>query len=73
MMPILLCGVIGIILFVFSKISEIETPYLLVVSYTTEATDNLVFTLIEEDAKRYQLKSKVFDGSSYELTVASVV
>jgi len=62
-------AVIGIILFVFSKISDVKTPYLLVISYQTEETDDLVFKLIESEVKRHQLKSKVFNGENYELTV----
>lgn len=61
--------VIGIILFVFSKITDVNTPYLLVISYQTEETNDLVFQLIESEAKRYRLKSKVFNGEGYELTV----
>jgi uncharacterized membrane protein YhiD involved in acid resistance len=61
--------VIGIVLYVFSKISDVKTPYLLVVSYRTETTNDLVFQLIEREAKRYRLKSKVFNGETYELTV----
>jgi uncharacterized membrane protein YhiD involved in acid resistance len=61
--------VIGIILFVFSKISDVQMPYLLVISYRTEETNDLVFKLIESEAKRYRLKSKVFNGENYELTV----
>lgn len=61
--------VIGIILFVFSNISDVNTPYLCVISYQTEDTNDLVFKLIEKEAKRYRLKSKVFDGENYELTV----
>ena len=60
---------IGIILFVFSKISDLKTPYLLVVSYQTEETNDLVFKLIESEAKQYRLKSKVFNSENYELTV----
>ena len=61
--------VIGIILSVFSRLSDLRTPYLLVVSYRTEETDDYVFELIESEAKRYRLKSKVFNGENYELTV----
>jgi len=61
--------VIGIILFVFSNISDVNTPYLCVISYQTEDTNDLVFKLIEKEVKRYRLKSKVFDGENYELTV----
>lgn len=61
--------VIGILLYVFSKIADVKTPYLLVISYQTEETNDLVFKLIEGEAKRYRLKSKVFNGENYELTV----
>ena len=62
-------ALIGIILFVFSKISDVKTPYLLVISYHTEETNELVFKLIDSEAKKYRLKSKVFNGEDYELTV----
>ena len=61
--------IIGIILFVFSNISDLQDPYLCVVSYQTEEANDLVLKLIEKEAKRYRLKSKVFDGENYELTV----
>lgn len=61
--------VIGIILFVFSHISDVKTPYLCVISYQTEDTNDLVFKLIEKETKRYRLKSKVFDGENYEVTI----
>ena len=61
--------VIGIILFMFSKISDVKRPYLLVVSYQTEEADDLVIKQIESEVKRYQLKSKVLTGEKYELTV----
>lgn len=69
MLALISSVVIGIILFVFSKITDVKTPYLLVVSYRTEETNDLVFNLIESEAKRYRLKSKVFSGENYELTV----
>lgn len=69
MLALMSAIVIGIILFVLSKISDVNTPYLCVISYHTEDTNDLVFELIEKEAKRYRLKSKVFDGENYELTV----
>ena len=69
MLALMSSVVIGIILFVFSKISDVNTPYLLVISYQTEETNDLVFKLIEREAKRYRLKSKVYNGENYELTV----
>lgn len=61
--------VIGIIMLVFSTISDVKTPYLLVISYQTEDANDLVFNQLERAVKRYRLKSKVFDGENYELTV----
>ena len=69
MLALISSVVIGIVLFVFSKISDVKTPYLLVISYQTEETNDLVFKLIESEAKIYRLKSKVFNGENYELTV----
>jgi len=69
MLALISSVIIGIILFVFSKISDVKTPYLLVVSYRTEETNDLVFKLIEREANNYRLKSKVFNGENYELTV----
>ena len=69
MLALMSSFVIGIILFVLSKISDMNTPYLCVISYQTEDTNDLVFELIEKEAEKYRLKSKVFDGENYELTV----
>jgi uncharacterized membrane protein YhiD involved in acid resistance len=69
MLAVISCVVIGIILFVFSRVSDVKTPYLLVVSYQTEETNDQVFKLIESEVNRYHLKSKVFNGENYELTV----
>jgi len=69
MLALMSAIVIGTIIFVFSKISDVNTPYLCVISYRTEDTNNEVFELIEQEAKMYRLKSKVFDGENYELTV----
>ena len=69
MLALISSVVIGIILFVFSKISDVKTPSLLVVSYQTEETNDLVFNLIESEVNSYRLKSKVFNGENYELTV----
>jgi uncharacterized membrane protein YhiD involved in acid resistance len=69
MLALISSVVIGILMFVFSKITDVKTPYLLVVSYQTEETNDLVFKLIESEAKSYRLKSKVFNSENYELTV----
>lgn len=69
MLAIMSSAVIGIIMLVFSKISDIKSPFLLVISYQTEAANDLVFELIEREANGYRLKSKIFNGENYELTV----
>ena len=69
MLALISSVVIGIILFVFSKISDVKTPYLLVIAYQTEEANDLVFSYIELEASNYRLKSKVYNGSNYELTV----
>lgn len=69
MLALMSAIVTGIILFVLSNISDVNTPYLCVISYQTEETNDQVFDLIEKEAGRYRLKSKVFDGENYELTV----
>lgn len=69
MLALISSVVIGSILYVFSKISDLKTPYLLVVSYQTEETDDVVYKLIESEAKQYRLKSKVYNSGSYEMTV----
>lgn len=69
MLAVISCVVIGIILFVFSRVSDVKTPYLLVVTYQTEEANDQVFKLIESEVSRYHLKSKVFNGENYELTV----
>jgi len=61
--------IIGIILIMFSKISDIRKPFLLVISYQTEEANDSVMKLIEREVKRYQLKSKVFSDDKYELTI----
>lgn len=60
---------IGIILLVFSRISDVNAPYLLVITFHTEEANDLVFRLIDTEIKRYRLKSKVLNNNQYELTV----
>ena len=61
MLALISSVVIGIILFVFSKISDVKTPYLLVIAYQTEEANDLVFSYIELEASNYRLKSKVYN------------
>jgi uncharacterized membrane protein YhiD involved in acid resistance len=69
MLALISCVVIGIILFVFSKISDVKSPYLLVISYQSEEANDRIFSLVESEISRYRLKSKVFNGENYELTL----
>jgi uncharacterized membrane protein YhiD involved in acid resistance len=68
MLALISSVVIGIIMFVFSNISDLKTPYLLVISYQSEETNDLVFELIENEAISYRLKSKVLNDGNYDLT-----
>jgi uncharacterized membrane protein YhiD involved in acid resistance len=68
MLALISSVVIGIIMFVFSNVSDVKSPYLLVISYQSEETNDLVFELIENEAISYRLKSKVFNGGIYDLT-----
>jgi len=61
--------IIGIILFMFSKIEDVKMPYLLVVSYQTEEANDAVFAEVQKEVKNYRLKSKSFNGENYELTI----
>lgn len=69
MLALISTVVIGIILFVFAKISTVKMPFLLVISYQTEEANDQVFEVIESEVSGYHLKSKSLSGDNYELTV----
>lgn len=68
MLALVSAVLIGIIMLVFSNISDLKTPYLLVITCQAEETPALIVKLIEDEAIHYRLKSKVLNGGSYDLT-----
>ncbi len=56
-------------MFVFSNISDVKSPFLLVISFRTEKANELVFELLENELDSYKLKSKVYKGGNYDLTL----
>lgn len=68
MLAVVSSVLIGAIMFLFSNVSDVKTPYLLVVSFRSEETNSLVLELIENEAINYRLKSKVFNGGNYDVT-----
>lgn len=61
--------VIGAVLFVFSRINIKIEPYLLVVNYGDDETENVVFNILSEQVGPYKVKSKTKTPACYELTV----
>lgn len=68
MLALVSAVLIGIIMLVFSNISDVKTPYLLVITCQAEETPALIVKLIEDEAIHYRLKSKVLNDGSYDLT-----
>ena len=61
--------IVGIVLYIFSKINIKNEPYLLVVSYTDDETENMIFKILGEKIGAYKVKSKTKTPACYELTV----
>lgn len=68
MLALISSVVIGIIMFVFSNVSDLKSPYLLVISYRLEETDKMVVDVFENESISYRLKSKVLNDGLYDLT-----
>ena len=61
--------IIGVVLYIFSKINIRYEPYLLVVSYTDDEVENVIFETLSKYIGVYKIKSKTKTPASYELTV----
>ena len=61
--------IIGVVLYIFSKINIRYEPYLLVVSYTDDEVENVIFETLSKHIGVYKIKSKTKTPASYELTV----
>ncbi|MDD5018414.1 MAG: DUF4956 domain-containing protein, partial [Eubacteriales bacterium] len=56
-------------LYIFSKLNVRNEPYLLVVGYNNDETENMVFQALGKHIGAYKIKSKTKTPGSYELTV----
>lgn len=61
--------IIGLVLYIFSKVNVKYEPYLLIVSYEDSAMENEIFNQLDEAVGSYKIKSKVKSPGNYELTV----
>ena len=70
LLPLAIIGsvIVGIVIVVFSTRKIGDTPYILVVSCENAETENIVYELIKEDAKKSLLKSKSVNKLGVELT-----
>jgi uncharacterized membrane protein YhiD involved in acid resistance len=62
-------AVIGLVLYILSRASFRAEPYLLVIHYRGDETENLVFGILSEQLGLYRVKSKTKTPGCYELTV----
>lgn len=70
MIPLAVIGsvMIGIILLLFANRKIHENPYLLVLNCADETAENLALGLLEQNVRRYVVKSKTVSSSGVELT-----
>jgi len=70
LLPLAIIGsvIIGIIIVIFSTRKIGDTPYILVVNCENEETENIVYDLVKEEAKKSVLKSKSVSKLGIELT-----
>lgn len=70
MIPLAVIGsvMIGIILLLFANRKIHEPPYLLVLNCADETAENLALGLLEQNVRRYVVKSKTVSSSGIELT-----
>lgn len=61
--------IIGLVLYIFSKVNIKYEPYLLVVGYEDGGLENEIFRQLDEAVGSYKVKSKVKTPGNYELTV----
>ncbi|MFC7062623.1 DUF4956 domain-containing protein [Halobacillus seohaensis] len=59
---------IGIVLFVFMKKSKSETPYLFIVNFTGDDTEQSIFDQMKKAVNRYDIKQKSVTDSETEIT-----
>ena len=71
LIPLAIIGsvVIGVMLLVFVNKKSNETPYVLVLQCDSDASESAALARVEENVKRYVIKSKTVGAEGVELTV----
>lgn len=60
---------IGVILYVFNLNNKSDTPYLLVVSFNEDKSEEKIIDLIKSNVDKYLIRSKVVEANNIELTI----
>jgi len=61
--------IIGVMLYVFSKVHIKYEPYLLIIRYSDGSLEKEIFKHLEEEVGSYKVKSKIKSPDNFELTV----
>ena len=61
--------IIGLVLYIFSKVNVKYEPYLLIVGYEDSSLENEIFNQLNATVGSYKVKSKIKNPGNYELTV----
>ena len=71
LIPLAILGsvVLGVMLLVFVNKKSNETPYVLVLQCDSDASESAALARVEENVKRYVIKSKTVGAEGVELTV----
>ncbi len=70
MIPLAIVGsvIVGVVLLLFSNRKVRENPYILVLNCQGEDAENAALELVEQNVRRYVVKSKTVNASGIELT-----
>ncbi len=61
--------VIGVVLYVFSLNTTVESPYLLIVGFSKEEAEQQIKDLIQKSVNKYIIRSKTVESDRVELTI----
>lgn len=61
--------IIGIVLYVFSKVNIKYEPYLLIIRYKSGNLEEKIFEQLEKEVGTYKVKSKIKSPDNFELTI----
>jgi len=60
---------IGVIIYIFSGLTIQHDPYLLIMSYSDTVIEKQIYDLLDNDIKKYKVKSKTSVPDQFELTI----